>query len=215
MPHMDPHPSAPSSSKLAPTSSAAAFALRFGIYIGCTAAMFQGLVLLIPTMTREAVVPDGNLLENFQVACLGAGFVCFVVMMIRSPVARGLHLVLASLLVLAAIREQNNTPFYQEVLGAVWMRWVGGLVLLAVLGIALRRDIVAEVRSFVHRRSFLLFLLGGGIIVGWAQVLSQGAIWSSEADRLVEEALEAAGYFFILCGVFEEALAMRAPAQTT
>lgn len=165
---------------------------------------------MISKYSYAAIVPESHGLEFIQMGVLVLAAMGFMVLAVRKPEARDLYILLMTLALFAVLRENNNTEIYQKLLPKKWVKWVLALAVLGVLAATLRRQLFAEIRAFMLRRSILLFIAGAVVVIAWAQVLSSERIWENQADRLVEEALELAGYFLILCGVIEEFIATKA-----
>lgn len=204
-----PHPTDFLSSPRPANQASIWFRIRFACYFGLVAGIFQGLVILIPQYSYAAVVPESHGLEFTQMGILALAAIGFVVLAVRKPEARDLYILLMTLALFGVLRENNNTEIYQRILHQKWMKWVLALGVLGLLATTMRRQLFVEIRALLLRRSILLFIAGAIVVTAWAQVLSSDRIWENQADRLVEEALELAGYFLILCGVVEEFIATK------
>jgi hypothetical protein len=179
------------------------FPLRAVIYIALVALAFQGIVSGVKQFGWETVILEGGIVELVQAGILLSLVFLWGALAYRDGASRGLFLCIALLAGFAFVREFNNLPLYGRVLPAQAKGALAALVFALVLW-RYWRTVPEAVRAFVARPAFLLCSFGGGIVVLWAQVLTQRELLNPRADRGMEESLELAGYMLILFGTLEE-----------
>jgi Tfp pilus assembly protein PilF len=185
------------------------FPLRFGFYLVAVALFFQLAMSLIHSRGWEAVAKEGGLLERAQVLLLVGSALGLLVLARRDNASRGLHVVLASFIGFAFIREFNNHTFYMEILPRSWMKSLVACSFAAIILHRYRSTLWPACVRLLQRQSFILYLLGFALVVLWAQVIAQEELLNNRQDRLLEEVLEVAGYFLIFFAVIEEHIAFR------
>lgn len=189
--------------------SSKASPLRLALYLGLVPLWFEVIRQSVKRWGWDRVLQEGQLVEYSQTGLLVLICGGSVVLAILRPAFRPAYSVLAALAFLSLIREFNNSELYGVFFRRGWVGWVFGLSVLTLLVASFRGALWRNVVEIMPRPSVVLFLLGFAVAVGWAQVLAQEELWDRRDDRLIEEALELAGYFLILCGVAEEAWASR------
>ena len=178
--------------------------LRHIFYFGIPVLFFAVVNLLAEATFVREIVEEKGFVEVLQ-TLLAVTSVVLLLGYARSFPGQRAFLGLAALLGgLAVIREENNSDWYRQVFFMNGSSALFGAMVLGTFCFVQRKGIFKQIWQAVAWPSFL-FLLGGGIIViGWAQTLAQQALFIERLDdRVVEECLETAGYFFILCGVIE------------
>lgn len=190
-----------------------AFVIRFVIYLGLVALVFQVAVMATKQLGWHRVLQEGGLVENAQLVFLYATITGLLVLAIRRATARALYVVMICLAAMAVIRETIEAHWFVAGIKP-WQSWSGVALILASVLFVFRRPLRAELPRFVARPAFIVFVLGAMLIAVWAQVLSRRELMTKQADRAVEELLELAGYVLICAGVVEE-LILRRDADST
>ena len=184
------------------------FVARFAAYLLLTATLFEGLALALHAWGWKAVLRDGGLTENLEVAVLGLVIVAAAALAVRAREEGAFWVLFAAVGCLALFREFDEHHLYGALPNAVRVTGAGAIVL--TLAMAGGRQLVATALAVLGRPSGLLLVLGGVLLLAWAQLLGQPLAWRAlyqniaPGRRLVEESLELAGYLFLFFGVLEE-----------
>lgn len=174
-------------------------------YLLVVGVLFEAIVLLAGRIPLDSVILERGVVEQAQIVFLFLAILGFLFLAIRCAQARGLYLLMSCLAAIAAVRERDTASWYVAMPG--WRKQALALALLAAVILPFRKSLVREIRAFLRRPSFLLFVLGAVIAVVWAELVAQRELLTHRGDRAIEEVLELAGYFLILMGVVEEYLA--------
>ncbi len=204
----------------APTNMLALF-LRLLAY----AAAQMGVLYLHLRMTTDAAdvagakawLAEGQTLEWIQVGILAAALL--LLLSIPKPLGAFTWILVAALVATLARemdaalsdwlwKNAHRTFMIAMAVVAVFFVWRGWSMLST------------EISAFMRRPSFWLMFLGFTLVIIYALVLGQNAMWLERSaagwdrvtKRFVEEGLEMCGYLWILFGALEERLARRTPA---
>ncbi len=175
----------------------------FGYFLAITA--FFGLVTRLSKAQGPMVVfQEHGFIEQVQFFCIVLSSIGLLTLARLHPRLRGLFALAGTVGVLAIMRELNNTDLYQRIFFNGAVGWVLAGVILPILLFKFRRGLLGQIDHFLKLPATALLLGGFVIVVGWAQIFAHKTIFTSkEADRIVEEGLEAAGYLLILTGIIE------------
>jgi hypothetical protein len=192
------------------------FLLRLGAYVVAVALCQAAIGIAVRRTHWTVVLWEGGFVEQAQFAVLVGVCLGFLAAARRSPPRVGLYLALAWLALCAAFRESDYLPVYR-VLPTSELRLAAGLAGLAAIALLARRTLPAEARALAGRPACLLLVLGAALVLLWAQILGDRAVWRllyaeyAAGARLVEEGLELSGYVILLCAVLEEHLDLARP----
>ncbi len=179
-------------------------AIRFALYFLLVAGFFQAAVLQAKHVGPLTVFREGGFAETFQLLCALVTAISLLLLARKYKSHEGLLVCFSALALLASVRELNNTELYRVIFFFPGASWFFGLALLGYLIWRFRDGLPGQIQDFLGMPASFLFASGGIIITAWAQVFAQAPLFRTyEADRIVEEGLEAAGYLLILCGVEE------------
>jgi hypothetical protein len=175
-------------------------------------------------MLPRAVTPgdvrafkEGGPVEWSQFGLVAACALLFALGAWRLPTSRALLIALATLAVIAMVREQDSLLLRM----AAWSNWRAVAAPCAIVGGVLvwrsRVTLVSDVDWFVRTAPFAILWAALIIIGGVAQLVAHGdflktlisAEYNRDCKRVIEESTELCGYVVLLFGAVETVLAAR------
>jgi hypothetical protein len=188
--------------------------LRFLVYAALVAGTFEWMVMAVHTHDLHWLMRDDGPVEMTQLAAALLTAILFFLLSRRSPRSADLLRFFSALSLIACARELDN--FSLEMGSRPAYIFVAMLPLgwaLATLWQA-RRTIFGQLVAFSRTSAFALLLAGFLIVVVFAQILGQKALWMTvlpidiyrPVKELVEESCELLGYLLMLFGAAEAAV---------
>jgi hypothetical protein len=194
-----------------------AITIRIAIYAVVLAAATAGVMILPKSIPVRLWHGEEHLLQLLQSAYLVIGIGILALTGYRYKSQWVLAFTLASLLALAFFRECDSLlGHYIHKEG-----WEAGVVLVlltaAVVIVPRFKILMASIRRFVNWSSFGILLSGFFIVFISSRLLGQQTFWKEivgadnarTAGRAIEENVELLGYFLLLIGVVEYAIAVK------
>ncbi|HYE31128.1 MAG TPA: hypothetical protein VEH27_06865 [Methylomirabilota bacterium] len=182
------------------------FPLRLAIYAGSVGLVFETILGMVKARGWEFVALEHGYIESCQTTLIALTSALLIHLARVSKALRPIFAVLAFLSAAAVFREFNNTEWYQAMLPPT-VKCIIGAALVAGLIYRVREGFFASLNRFLRQPAAFLFVFGFMVVTVWAQTLARKELFPFRQDRLLEEALELAGYTLILCGIVEAQIA--------
>lgn len=195
-------------------SAAKSLFLRFLVYAALIAGTFEWMVIAVRDHDVHWLMRDDGPVEIAQL--LAALFTALLFYLLSRERARTADLLrfFSALSLIACARELDN---YTLVLGSRdGYKWMAMLPLAWALTIMVRARgrLLDQLAAFSRTSGFSLLLAGFLIVVVYAQILGQKALWMQvlpvdiyrPVKELVEESSELLGYLLMLFGAAEAAV---------
>jgi hypothetical protein len=188
--------------------------LRFLVYAALIAGTFEWMVLAVRTHDLHWLMRDDGPVEITQLLAAFFTAVLFFMLSRERPSSRDLFRFFSALSLIACARELDN--FTLELGSRDGYKYMAAVPLVWALSTLARSRgrILDQLAVFSQTSGFSLLLAGFLIVVVYAQILGQKALWMAvlSADtyrpikELAEESSELLGYLLMLFGAAEAAV---------
>lgn len=195
--------------------------VRFGLFTVVNFAVVVGMWQL-PKYTETPLYSEGSVLQWFQFGMLVASAIIFGLLAKRGAAFREMHILLAALAALAAVREQDS-PLAALIPLLGWKLPFFLILIPALVFSFLRRDaIMAQARVFAAHRAFGLLWCAVMVAIPFAQMVGHGPFlqqvfgddYQRPYKRVIEETAETIGWLWILLGAIDWSLNLRNRVST-
>jgi hypothetical protein len=189
--------------------------VRFFVYAALVAGTFEWIVVAVGRHGAHWVFRDDGPVEITQFLTALCAAALFWLLARERPRSADLLRLLSALALIACARELDNFTLElgsrnaYKLMAAVPVAWAVSVAVRA------RARLFDQVEEFSRTPGFALLLAGFLIVVVYAQLVGQKALWMAVLDvdvyrpikEMVEESSELLGYLLILFGAAETAAA--------
>jgi hypothetical protein len=189
--------------------------LRFLVYAALIAGTFEWIVVAVRSHGAHWAFRDDGPVEITQLLAALCAAALFWLVARERPQWADLLRLLSALALIACARELDN--FTLELGSRDAYKLIAAVPLVWAFSVAIRARgrLLDQVEEFSRTPGFALLLAGFLIVVVYAQLIGQKALWMAVLDadvyrpikEMVEESSELLGYLLILFGAAETAAA--------